>query len=71
VTFRLCVFEVCIFGCEGIWNYALNNSNYPDVGYPDRLGPSGSFVENSAKLISLEISGYRIEYSTVKCYGCL
>jgi hypothetical protein len=37
--------------------------------YPDRLGPSGNFVENSTKLISLEITGYRIKYSTVKCYG--
>jgi hypothetical protein len=37
------------------------------ANYPDRLGPSGQFVENSTKLISLEITGYRI--STVQCYG--
>jgi hypothetical protein len=39
--------------------------------YPDRLGPSGNFDANSAKLICLGIIGYWIEYSTVKCYGCL
>ena len=33
--------------------------------YPDRFGPSGKFIENSTKLICLEISGYRIKYSTV------
>jgi hypothetical protein len=26
---------------------------------PDRLDPSGNFVENSTKLICLEITGYR------------
>ena len=33
--------------------------------YPDRLGPSDNFVENSTKLSCLEITGYRINYSTV------
>jgi hypothetical protein len=47
------------------------NSNHPDAGYPDQLSPSGNFVENSTKLICLETISYRIEYSTVKCYGCL
>jgi hypothetical protein len=46
------------------------NSNYPDTGYPDQLGPSGNSVENSTQLICLEMIGYQIEYST-KCYGCL
>jgi hypothetical protein len=32
------------------------------AGYPDRLGPSGKFVENSTKLTCLEITGYRIKY---------
>jgi hypothetical protein len=32
---------------------------------PDRLGPAGKFVENSTKLTCLEITGYRIKYSTV------
>jgi len=32
---------------------------------PDRLGPSGKFVENSTKLTRLEITGNRIKYSTV------
>ena len=33
--------------------------------YPERLGPSGKFVENSTKLTCLEITVYRIKYSTV------
>jgi hypothetical protein len=41
------------------------------ANYPDRLGPSRNFVENSTKLIYLEITGHHIEYSTVKCYGCV
>jgi len=41
------------------------NSTYPDVGYPDWLGPSGKFVENSTKVTCLDISGYRIKYSAV------
>jgi len=40
-------------------------SNYPDAGYPERLGTSGKFVEDSTKLISFEITGYVIKYSTV------
>jgi len=31
------------------------------ANYPERLGPSSTFVENSTKLTSLEITGYRIE----------
>jgi hypothetical protein len=31
-----------------------------DAGYADRPGPSGKFVENSTKLICLEITGCRI-----------
>jgi hypothetical protein len=38
---------------------------------PDWLGPSGNFVENSTKLICLEITGYWIGCSALKCYGCL
>jgi hypothetical protein len=41
------------------------NSAYPEAGYPDRLGPSGKFVENSTKLTCLEITGYLYKYSTV------
>ena len=33
--------------------------------YPNRLGPWGKFVENSKKRTCLEMSGYRIVYSTV------
>jgi hypothetical protein len=35
------------------------------ANYPDQLGPSGKFVENSTRLTCLEISGYRIKYSAV------
>jgi hypothetical protein len=41
------------------------------ANYPDRLAPADNFVANSAKLICVEITDYRVEYSTVKCYGCL
>jgi len=43
------------------------NSTYPDIGYPDRLGPSGKSVENSTKENWLEITGYQINYSKVQC----
>ena len=33
--------------------------------YPDRLGPPCKTVENSTKLTCLEITSYRIQYSTV------
>jgi len=33
--------------------------------YPDQLGAWGKFVKNSTELTCLEISGYRIMYSTV------
>jgi hypothetical protein len=39
--------------------------------YPDRLGPSANFVQNSTKPRCLKITGYQIEYNTVKCHGCL
>jgi hypothetical protein len=45
--------------------YVQYNSTNPDAGYPDRLGPWGKFVEKSTKLTFLEITGYRIRYSTV------
>jgi hypothetical protein len=35
------------------------------ANYPDRLGSSGKFVENSTKLTCLEITGYRTKYSAV------
>jgi hypothetical protein len=38
------------------------------ANYPDWLGPSHNFVENSTKVICLEIMGYQIEYSIVKLY---
>jgi len=41
------------------------NSSYPDAGYPHRVGRPGKFVGNSTKLTCLEITGYRIKYSTV------
>ena len=41
------------------------NSTYADAVYPDRLGYSGKFVENSTKLTCVEVTGCRIKYSTV------
>jgi hypothetical protein len=35
------------------------------ANYPDRLGPSGKFVENSTKLTCLEIADYLVKYSRV------
>ena len=35
------------------------------AGYPDRLVPTDKSVENSTKLNCLEITAYRIKYSTV------
>jgi hypothetical protein len=35
------------------------------ANFPDKLGPSGTFVENSTKLTCLEITGYQMKYSTV------
>jgi len=36
------------------------------ANYPEGLGPSGKFVENSKKkLTCLEITGCRVKYSTV------
>ena len=35
------------------------------ANYPGRLGPSGTFVENSTKLTCLEVTGYRIEYNVM------
>ena len=59
--------------CIELGTYVLQYSRTPLIrtlvirmsDYPDRLGPSGRFVENSTKLPSLEITGYRIKYSTV------
>jgi hypothetical protein len=49
---------------HGTDNFRIQyNLNYPDAGYPDRLGPSGNLVENSAKLICLENAGYRTDIS--------
>jgi hypothetical protein len=41
------------------------NSTYPEALYPDRLDPSDKCVWNSAKLICIEIAGYRIKYGTL------
>jgi hypothetical protein len=35
------------------------------ANYPNRLGPSGKFVENSTKVTCLETTGYRVKYITV------
>ena len=43
-----------------IRNLVIRNSDYPD-----RLESWGKYVENSTKLTCLEITGYRIKYSSV------
>jgi hypothetical protein len=35
------------------------------ANYPDWLGPSGKFVQDSSKLTCLEVTGYPIKYSTL------
>jgi hypothetical protein len=35
------------------------------ANYPDRLGPSRKYVDNSTKLTCLEITGYQIKYGSV------
>jgi hypothetical protein len=53
--------SICIWSLQ----HELQVQQYPDAGYPDRLGSSGKSVENSTKLTCLEISEYRIKYSTL------
>ena len=60
---------VCVCACVCVCVYSRTQLNRTLViriaNYPDQLGPSGKFVENSTKLTCLEITGYRIKYSTV------
>ena len=53
------------FTCSEFIFVVQQNSTFLDAGYPDRLDPSGKFVENYRKLTYLEITGYRIKYRTV------
>jgi len=54
-------FQVCYYSRTPlIWALVIRIANYPDW-----LGPSGRFVENSSKLTCLEVTGYRIKYSTL------
>ena len=59
---------VCVCVCLCVCVYSRTQLNRTLViriaNYPDQLGPSGKFVENSTKLTCLEITGYRIKYST-------
>jgi hypothetical protein len=65
----LVTFCIVIIRCiETFWSPCIHisiwqNSTHPDAGCPDRLGPSGKFVENSTKLTWLEITCYQIKYS--------
>ena len=38
------------------------NSTNPNAGCPNRLGPSGKFVQNFAKITCLEIAVYRMKF---------
>ena len=40
------------------------DSTYLEAGYSDRLDPSVKFVKNSTKRACLDVTGYRIKYST-------
>ena len=40
------------------------NCTYPEAGHPDQFGPTSKSVENPTKLTGLEITGYRVKYST-------
>jgi len=44
---------VCLFVCLFVYKRTPLNQ---DAGYPDRLGPSGKFDENSTQLTCLEIA---------------
>jgi len=57
------MFHVTVFIFVRTESRLQQNSTYSDAGYPDRLGPSGKFAENSRKVYGLEITGYRIKYS--------
>ena len=43
---------------------AQYNSTLPEAGYPDRLGPSGKCVDNSAKITYLQITDH-VRYSVM------
>jgi hypothetical protein len=51
--------------CSFLQLHSTVELHLTDAGYPDQLGPSRKFVENSTKLTCPEITGYRIKYSTV------
>jgi len=60
------MFSIWRFSDDSLQSLVITvNSPYLNAGYPDQLGPSGKFVENSTKLTGLEITSYRIKYSTV------
>ena len=70
-TVFVCLFHDCLE--DELWYSNVKYSTIPLIrklvirmtDYPDRLGPSGNFVENSTKLTCLAITGYRIKYSAV------
>ena len=59
--------------CVCVYTHTHTHSRTPLIqtvvirttNYPDRLGPSGKSVDNSANLTCLEITGYRIKASAV------
>jgi len=57
-----------LFGTDGITYWGGDGNtvelHLSGAGYPDQFGPTGKSVENSTKLIGLEITGYRMKYST-------
>jgi len=58
------LFDGFLILVSGLYDVQQNSTN-PDACYPDRFGPPGKFGENSIKLTCLDVTGYRIKYSTV------
>ena len=54
-----------IFFCICFHLQVEQNSSHPHAGYSDRLGSSVKFVENYTKITCLELTIYRIKYSSV------
>jgi len=67
VQYIISRFSLCLPVCWNKYNRTplTRTLVFRIANYPDRLGPSGKFVENSIKLTCLEIALYRIKYSTV------
>jgi hypothetical protein len=64
IQFRPKFLDACVPNKTVVCRYS-ETSLIRNANYPDRLGFSDKVVKNSTKLTCLEITGYRIKYSTV------